>query len=95
MDDTNWIKGGSPPDVLPDGTDLRPYKRLAAAVIEQAVVDAMQNGSIEARKWLSADSYGLQFWCQWLGIHPNLVERITRWSHSPSRAQDSPRAVRS
>lgn len=93
MIENEWIRGESPPDVLPDGTDLRPYKRLAAAVIEQAVLDAMQNGSNEARKWLSADSYGLQFWCQWLGIHPNLVERIARWSHM-TRRKATPRAVR-
>lgn len=29
----------SPPDVHPDGTDLRCYKRLAAAVIRQALLD--------------------------------------------------------
>ena len=94
MNENDWIRGDRLPDVLPDGTDLRPYKRLAAAVIEQAVLDAVQNGSTEARKWLSADSDGLRFWCQWLGIHPNLVERIARWSQVTSRRKTSPRAVR-
>jgi hypothetical protein len=36
----------SVPDVLPDGTDLKPYKRLAEAVIHLAVVDAQKQGSV-------------------------------------------------
>lgn len=81
------IIAGCPPDVLPDGTDLRPYKRLAAAVIEQALLDAINHGSVEARHWLSADSYSLRFWCQWIGIHPSLLKRITQWAHITNRGE--------
>lgn len=67
-----------PPDVHPDGTDLRPYKRLAAAVIQQAFLDAQYHGSVEARRWLSEDSDSLRFWCQWLGINLDRVHGTGR-----------------
>lgn len=56
------------PDVLPDGTDLTPYKHLAAAVLQAALRDA--NGSpaspntTEARRFLSGNSPLLQHWCR-------------------------------
>lgn len=57
------------PDELPDGTDLKPYKRLAAAVLQAALSDA--NGSpassrtTDARRFLCSNSPLLRHWC-WL-----------------------------
>ncbi len=70
----------SVPDVLPDGTDLKPYKRLAGAVIHLAVVDAQKRGyvSIEARRFLSSESEVLWFWCGWLNVHPDRLREMAR-----------------
>ncbi len=70
----------SVPDVLPDGTDLKPYKRLAEAVIHLAVVDAQKQGyvSIEARRFLSSESEVLWFWCGWLNVHPDWLREMAR-----------------
>lgn len=81
-----------PPDVHPDGTDLRPYKRLAAAVIQQALLDAQRHGSDEARRWLSEDSDSLRFWCQWLGIDPDWVHGTGSKVHRGRRERGTLRA---
>ena len=56
------------PDVLPDGTDLRPYKRLAAAVLDVALSDAnskpASHTTIDARRFLSRKSPLLRLWCR-------------------------------
>jgi hypothetical protein len=50
------------PDVLPDGTDMKSYKRLAAAVLQVALSDA--NGTpasphtLDARGFLSRNNPG-------------------------------------
>ena len=81
-----------PPDVHPDGTDLRPYKRLAAAVIRQALLDAQYHGNTEARRWLSEDSDSLRFWCQWLGINLDQVHGTGREIPRRSRKRGTIRA---
>lgn len=84
----------NPPDVHPDGTDLRPYKRLAAAVIRQALLDVQHQGHDEARRWLSGDSDSLRFWCQWLGIKPDWVRGTGRKVHRGSGRKGMLRACR-
>lgn len=68
------------PDVLTDGTDLRPYKRLAAAVLETALRDAQGKSTslqaVEARRFLSENSPLLQHWCRLLGIRPDEVQKL-------------------
>ena len=68
------------PDVLPDGTDLKPYKRLAEAVIHLAVVDAQKQGSVSigAQRFLCSESEVLWFWCQWLNVHPDWLREMAR-----------------
>lgn len=70
----------SVPDVLPDGTDLKPYKRLAQAVIRLALVDAQKRDStgINAQRFLCSESEVLRFWCQWLNVHPDQVRKMAR-----------------
>lgn len=66
--------------MLPGGTDLRPYKRLAEAVIHLAFVDAQKRGpvSIDARRFLCSESEVLRFWCQWLNVNPDRVRETAR-----------------
>ncbi|MFQ5803519.1 MAG: hypothetical protein ACE5JQ_11550 [Candidatus Methylomirabilales bacterium] len=68
------------PDVLPGGTDLKPYKRLAEAVIHLAVVDAQKPGSVSigAQRFLSSESKLLCLWCDWLNVHPDRVREMAR-----------------
>jgi hypothetical protein len=89
------IVGVWPPDVHPNGTDLRPYKRLAAAVIGQALLDAEHPGSDEARRWLSEDSYTLRFWCQWLGISSHRLRGTAKSGRRGKRERGTLRAWRS
>ncbi len=87
MSGIEGIVEGHPPDVHPDGTDLRPYKRLATAVIRQALLDAQHRGNDEARRWLSEDSDALRFWCQWLGINPDWVQGTAGRKAPPGRKE--------
>jgi hypothetical protein len=51
-----------------------PFKRLAAAVISQAVQDAvnrMGSGKKSATTWLLQDEDGFPFWCNVLGMDPD------------------------
>ena len=70
------------PDVLPDGTDLKPYKHLAAAVLEAALSDA--NGSpaspdrTEARRFLSRKSPLLGHWCRLANISQDQLLELAR-----------------
>ncbi len=68
------------PNLLPNGTDLKPYKRLAGAVIHLAIVDAQRRGpvSIDARRFLRNESEVLRFWCRWLNVHPDRVREMAR-----------------
>lgn len=96
--DHDGTVGVCPPDVHPDGTDLRPYKRLAAAVIHQALLDAQHQRSDEARRWLSEESYALRFWCLWLGINPEWVRgagKTGKRGRRGSRARGTVRALKS
>jgi hypothetical protein len=95
MAENDGIVGVWPPDIHPNGTDLRPYKRLAAAVIGQALRDAEHAGSDEARRWLSEDSYTLRFWCQWLGINPHRIRGTGKKVHRGRRERGTLRAWRS
>lgn len=65
------------PDVLPDGAQIIPYKKLAASVLCLAFRD-IHNG----RQGLTRDSAVhfvchnnpmLQFWCRWLNFDPDYV----------------------
>jgi hypothetical protein len=58
------------------GIDERtnPYKRLAAAVISQAVQDATNELGSKKRSaitWLLEDDDGFPFWCNVLGVDPD------------------------
>jgi hypothetical protein len=68
------------PDVLMDGTDLRPYKRLAAAVLEAALRDAKGNptspSTIDAHRFLSGNSPLLQHWCHLIDVRPDQVREL-------------------
>lgn len=51
-----------------------PFKRLAAAVISQAVKDATQEigrNKKSATTWLLQDKDGFPFWCNVLGMDPD------------------------
>jgi hypothetical protein len=53
---------------------LNPFKRLAAAVICQAVRDATHmvgRGKESATTWLLYDDDGFRFWCNVLGMDPD------------------------
>ncbi|MFQ5990144.1 MAG: hypothetical protein ACE5K9_09540 [Candidatus Methylomirabilales bacterium] len=74
------------PDVLPDGTDLRPYKRLAAAVLDVALSDASSKPAspytIDARRFLSRKSPLLQHWCRLAAVNQEQLlgfARKRRW----------------
>ena len=70
------------PDVLPDGTDLKPYKHLAAAVLGAALSDA--NGrpaspdTTEARRFLSRKSPLLRHWCRLANISQDQLLELAR-----------------
>ncbi len=68
------------PDILTDGRDLRPYKRLAAAVLETALRDAQGKSTslqtIDARRFLVEDSPLLRHWCYLVGVHPAEVQEM-------------------
>lgn len=87
------------PDVLPDGTDLKPYKRLAAAVLRAALSDAQGSPACayttDARWFLSKNSPLLRHWCRLANVNEhrllNLAKR-RRWSKNGQngrRAQKS------
>lgn len=92
------------PDVLPDGTDLTPYKRLAAAVLEVALSDA--NGepasptTIDARWFLSRKSALLRHWCRLANVNQDRLldfAKRRRWcknGRNGRRARKSPRTSR-
>ncbi len=79
------------PDVLTDGSDLRPYKRLAAAVLETALLDAKGKpnslNTIEARRFLSGDTPLLQHWCRLINVPPDQVRKLVN-----GRRQSEPRS---
>lgn len=92
------------PDVLPDGTDLRPYKRLAAAVLDVALSDANNKSTshytIDARWFLSMKSPLLQHWCRLADVNQERLldfARKRRWckngrnGRSPRKAQRTSR----
>jgi hypothetical protein len=57
---------------------VSPFKRLAAAVISQAVRDAttqVGRGRISATTWLLQDGDGFPFWCSVLGIDPDQIRK--------------------
>jgi hypothetical protein len=57
---------------------VSPFKRLAAAVISQAVRDATHqvgSGKESATTWLLHDGDGFPFWCSVLGIDPGQTRR--------------------
>lgn len=88
------------PDVLTDGSDLRPYKRLAAAVLEAALLDAKGKPNslqtIEARRFLSGDSPLLEHWCRLINVRPEQVRALAnggRRSERRSRPKKTLRVV--
>ena len=55
-----------------------PYKRLAAAVISQAVQDATDELGGKKRSaiaWLFEDDDGFPFWCNVLGVDPDQIRQ--------------------
>ena len=55
-----------------------PFKRLAAAVISQAVQDAinqMGRDKKSATTWLFEDNDGFPFWCEVLGMDEDQVRQ--------------------
>ena len=57
---------------------VSPFKRLAAAVISQAVRDATHQvgrGKESATTWLLHDGDGFPFWCSVLGMDPGQSRR--------------------
>ena len=44
-------------------------KKLAAAILNSALVDA-QKGCTEAREWILKDDSSFPFWCQAYGVDP-------------------------
>ncbi len=88
----HWEERVHVPDVLADGTDLRPYKRLAAAVIDLALRDADDRptsvNTIEARRFLSENSPLLSHWCRLANVHPAGLRELAgrrRWSENGPR----------
>lgn len=86
-----WGERVTVPDVLPDGTDLRPYKRLAAAVIDLALRDAEDKPTslitIDARRFLSESSPLLKHWCRLANVHPGGLQKLAsgrRWGTNGS-----------
>lgn len=82
------------PDVLPDGTDLRPYKRLAAAVLRTALTDANGTPSspytLEARAFLSKNNPLLRHWCRLANVNQNRLldlARRRRWCKNGRNGQ--------
>jgi hypothetical protein len=77
------------PDVLADGTDLRPYKRLAVAVLEAALIDAKGKPNslqaIDARRFLSGNSPLLEHWCRLIGVHPEKVRELANGRKDSAR----------
>lgn len=77
------------PDVLADGTDLRPYKRLAVAVLEAALSDAQGNPNslqaIDAQRFLSGNSPLLEHWCRLIGVHPDQVRELVNGRKDSAR----------
>ena len=80
------------PDVLPDGTDMRPYKRLAAAVLQVALSDA--NGTpasphtLDARGFLSRNNPLLRHWCRLANVNQDRLldlARSRRWCQKDGR----------
>lgn len=77
------------PAATPDNVDDLPMRRLSAAVIERAVIDAASGGStrygpdasealvsVRARRWLFSDNDApgsFDWWCQWLGLEPDYL----------------------
>ena len=65
---------------------MRPYKRLAAAVLTTAFDDAGYQGHAitkevdrdSARRFLCGNSGNLNLWCAILEIHPDLLRRQAR-----------------
>ena len=53
---------------------MDPLKKLAGAVIFEALKDA-QEGSQEAREWLSKDESSFPFWCRVYGVFPALARQ--------------------
>jgi len=48
---------------------MDPLKKLAAAILNYALVDA-RKGCPEARDWILKDDYTFPFWCQAYGVNP-------------------------
>lgn len=63
---------------------MDPYRRLAFAVLEHAVCDALA-GDPDARHFLAAPNVGLELWCQVLGVHPARVRRAAQDPRLPAR----------
>lgn len=64
------------PDVLPDGQDVRCYKRLAAAVLMYAFKDlesGPKNERLSAAYFLTRYNDVLAFWCRWINLDPMAI----------------------
>lgn len=89
------------PDVLPDGTDMRPYKRLASAVLQVALSDA--NGTpasphtLDARGFLSRNNSLLRHWCRLASVNQDRLldlARRRRWCKDGRNGQGVRRSRR-
>lgn len=86
------------PDVLADGTDLRPYKRLAVAVLEAAIQDAKGKPNslqtIDAQRFLSGNSPLLQHWCRLIDVRPDHVRDLANGQERSERCSGPPQTLR-
>lgn len=86
------------PDVLTDGTDLRPYKRLAAAVLEAALSDAKGKPNllqtIDARRFLSGNSPLLEHWCRLIDVRPDQLRELANGRTRVDRSSNNRREGR-
>ncbi|MFQ5932673.1 MAG: hypothetical protein ACE5MM_09705 [Nitrospiraceae bacterium] len=86
------------PDVLADGTDLRPYKRLAVAVLEAAIQDAKGKPNslqtIDARRFLSGNSPLLEHWCRLIDVRPDQVRELVNGRERSERRSGPKQTLR-